>query len=129
MEATVRRPTDPDAESLCCSFCRQSQDSVSQLISTPGDDPRAYICSECIAVCAAILEDIHGSHPVHGVSVELADATHPLLRHPLASRFLTAVEHWVRQESLGAEAADELAEMRDIAIRMMRVSADRTSPS
>jgi hypothetical protein len=119
--ATMGRPSDRDVESLYCSFCRKSQDSVSKLISTPGDDPRAYICNECIAVCASILEDDRGSPEASGVNVELAGEPHPLLSHPLASPFLTAVEHWVRKESLGADAAEELAEMRGVAIRMMRV--------
>jgi hypothetical protein len=42
---------------LSCSFCHKSQDSVSKLISSPSDYPMAYICDECIVVCASILED------------------------------------------------------------------------
>ena len=44
-------------ESLRCSFCHKSQDAVAKLISSPSDNPRAYICDECIAVCNSILED------------------------------------------------------------------------
>jgi ATP-dependent Clp protease ATP-binding subunit ClpX len=44
-------------ESLRCSFCHKSQDSVAKLISSPSDYPRAYICDECVAVCNSILED------------------------------------------------------------------------
>jgi ATP-dependent Clp protease ATP-binding subunit ClpX len=56
-------------DSLLCSFCHKSQDAVRKLISSPSDYPRAYICDECIAVCASILEDDldehqYGSHPV-----------------------------------------------------------------
>ncbi len=44
-------------DSLRCSFCHKSQDSVAKLISSPSDYPRAYICDECVAVCNSILED------------------------------------------------------------------------
>jgi D-cysteine desulfhydrase family pyridoxal phosphate-dependent enzyme len=44
-------------ESLRCSFCGQRQATVGKLISSPSDDPRAYICDQCIAVCNSILED------------------------------------------------------------------------
>jgi ATP-dependent Clp protease ATP-binding subunit ClpX len=47
-------------ESLRCSFCHKSQDSVAKLISSPSDYPRAYICDECVAVCNSILEDDKG---------------------------------------------------------------------
>ena len=33
----------PDMNVLSCSFCHKSQDSVSKLISSPSDYPRAYI--------------------------------------------------------------------------------------
>ena len=38
----------PD-DSLRCSFCHKSQDTVAKLISSPSDYPRAYICDECVA--------------------------------------------------------------------------------
>jgi len=44
-------------ESLRCSFCHKTQDSVGKLISSPSDYPRAYICDECVAVCNSILEE------------------------------------------------------------------------
>src|ERR1700729_3309163 len=44
-------------ETLRCSFCHKSQDAVANLISSPSDYPRAYICDECVAVCNSILED------------------------------------------------------------------------
>jgi ATP-dependent Clp protease ATP-binding subunit ClpX len=47
-------------ETLRCSFCHKSQDSVRKLISSPDDRPRAYICDECVAVCNTILEDESG---------------------------------------------------------------------
>jgi hypothetical protein len=46
-----------------------------------------------------------------------------LLDHPLASRLLTAVELWIVQESLGADAAKEFAEMRSAAIRLIQQSS------
>ena len=57
-------------DSLRCSFCHKSQDSVAKLISSPSDYPRAYICDECVAVCNSILEDDRseaqtGTAPTH----------------------------------------------------------------
>ena len=46
-------------EGLRCSFCQKTQDAVGKLISSPGDNPRAYICDECVAVCNTILEEDH----------------------------------------------------------------------
>jgi len=39
-----------------CSFCHKAQDDAKILFSSPGDFPRAYICDECVAVCAVALE-------------------------------------------------------------------------
>jgi hypothetical protein len=108
-----------DTRVLSCSFCLKSQDSVSKLISSPSEYPRAYICNECIAVCAAILEDDRdGPATVSGTPVT-DDEQHPLLAHRLASSLFTAVEGWIRRESLGGDAAPELAEVRRIAVEMM----------
>ena len=57
-------------DSLRCSFCHKSQDTVAKLISSPSDYPRAYICDECVAVCNSILEDDRsettpGAAPTH----------------------------------------------------------------
>ena len=104
---------------LSCSFCRKSQDTVSKLISSPSDHPRAYICNECIAVCAAILEDDR-ERPAAVSGTPVTDGEkHPLLGHRLASSLLTAVERWIRRESLGGDAARELAELRRVAEEMM----------
>ena len=111
----------PDTRVLYCSFCRKSQDSVSKLISSPSDYPRAYICDECITVCASILED-SSDPPAHPTGTPVMDSEkHPLLAHPLASSLLTAVERWTRRESLGGDAARELAELRRIAVEMLEV--------
>jgi ATP-dependent Clp protease ATP-binding subunit ClpX len=45
---------------LRCSFCGKAEDKVAQLISSPTDRPRAYICDECVSVCYSILEDDRG---------------------------------------------------------------------
>jgi len=125
-----RRTRFPPASTdvLRCSFCRKSQDVVAKLISSPNDYPRAYICDECVAVCASILEDDaeetkasvveNSTAPV--VSSELDEETHSLLTHPLALPFFAALELWIKRESLGCDAAEEFAEMRRIAVRMMR---------
>lgn len=57
-------------DSLRCSFCHKSQDTVAKLISSPSDYPRAYICDECVAVCNSILDDDRsevqpGNAPAH----------------------------------------------------------------
>lgn len=40
-------------EILRCSFCNKTQDQVKKLIAGPG----AYICDECVEICADIIED------------------------------------------------------------------------
>lgn len=107
-----------DTNVLSCSFCRKSQDSVAKLIASPSDYPRACICNECIAVCATILEDSDPPAHASGTPMSVGEK-HPLLDHCLASPLLTAVEQWIRRESLGGDAARELAELRSIAMEMM----------
>ena len=104
-----------DAEPLRCSFCHKSQDVAQKLISSPSDYPRAYICDECVAVCALIIED---DRDPSGVSV--LKESHPLLDDPKTPQLLDAIEHWIRKESLGADAAEEFAEVRAAAIRWIR---------
>ena len=104
-----------DTSALSCSFCRKSQDSVSKLITSPMNYPRAYICDECIAVCATILEE-DLDRPAHASGTPVV---HPLHAHPLAPSLLAAVERWIRRESLGGDAAQELAELRSVAVQMM----------
>ncbi len=53
-------------DSLRCSFCHKTQDTVAKLISSPSDYPRAYICDECVGVCNSILDD--DKHEVQPVS-------------------------------------------------------------
>jgi len=49
-------------EPLRCSFCHKTQDAIRKLIASPGDRPRAYICSECVQICNTILEEEPGAH-------------------------------------------------------------------
>lgn len=99
---------------LRCSFCSKAQEEVGKLISNPGDSPHVYICDECIAACAFIIEDEKAeASPVEEKTL------HPLLDHPLASDLLQAIENWIRQESLGKDGALELSRVRDIAGRMV----------
>ena len=44
-------------ELLRCSFCHRTQDAVKKLISSRGEQPRVYICDECIDVCSTMLEE------------------------------------------------------------------------
>jgi hypothetical protein len=100
-------------------------DSVQKLISSPSDDPRrAYIFDECVTVCASILEDDRET-PEVGVLKAESDESHPLLNRPLTPQLLTAIERWIREESLGADVAKEFAEVRATAIRWMRPGTEK----
>ncbi len=116
---------DQADESLRCSFCHKSQKTVGNLISSPSDYPRAYICDECILVCAAILEDNRPQPET--IESDPQGERNPLLDHPLASEFLTTVERWVVLESIGDDGAKEIAEMRRLAARMIAGQAARGS--
>ena len=41
-------------ERLRCSFCGKTQDQVRKLIAGPNG---AYICDECVDICAGIIEE------------------------------------------------------------------------
>jgi ATP-dependent protease Clp ATPase subunit len=119
---------DRDAEVLRCSFCGKSQDIVQKLISNPSDHPkRAYICDECVTVCASILEDDRRPQDV-GVSNAEADEPNTLLNHPLTPELLAAIELWIKKESLGADAAEEFAKVRATAVRLMRPDSRPVPP-
>jgi hypothetical protein len=109
--------TNPSAESLSCSFCNKSQEAVGKLITSPNHYPRAYICNECIAVCASILEDDQAQ--IDAAAPGAPEEPHPLLSHPLVSQLLTAVMDWITQESLGNDVSEEVDRMRSIADRMI----------
>ena len=120
----MRRSALSHGSSLRCSFCHKSQEVVGKLVSSPSDYPRAYICDECIAICAMILEDDRNDA---GVPFSLdPNEPHPLISHPLASALIDAVAQWITQESLTHEAAEELARVREIAEKMM-TGSDKSS--
>jgi len=104
-------------QSLLCSFCRKPQSEVQKLIASPSEGSRAYICDECIAVCASIVKE-EAAMPEQP---PIEDG-HPLLEHPQASDLFTALELWIKRESLGEDAAEELADVRSIASEMLHES-------
>ena len=117
------RRRGPDVEALRCSFCHKSQDVVQKLISSPSDYPsRAYICHECVAVCVSILQDDREPSDVSVLEAESHESD-LLPNHRLTTQLLAAIERWIRQESLGADASEALAEVRATAIRWMRNGA------
>lgn len=107
------------ASDLICSFCRKPKEAVAKLISSPGAHPRAYICDECVAVCAMIIDEDRAVPDAPSEDNQPTEEPHPLVSHPLASRLMAAVERWIKQESLGADAAADIAEVRSVAGRMM----------
>lgn len=48
-------------EKIRCSFCGKSQEQVRKLIAGPGG---AYICDECVDICAEIIEEEFEEEPV-----------------------------------------------------------------
>ena len=118
----MRDPSGSDPAPLKCSFCGKSQNAVGKLISSPSDHPRAFICNECIAVCVTILADDRRDADAANadpVNKDVPGEPHPLLGHPLASELMAAVVEWVRHESLGRDAAEQLAQVRTIAEKMV----------
>lgn len=105
-------------DSLRCSFCHKAQGAVGKLISSPSDYPRAYICDECIAVCAAIVEDDRVDSPAAAAAVD-DDGVHPWVDHPAASELMEAVADWIQREALGQAASEDLARVRAVALRML----------
>ena len=47
-------------EKIRCSFCGKSQEQVRKLIAGPGG---AYICDECVDICAEIIEEEFEDEP------------------------------------------------------------------
>ena len=102
-------------QSLLCSFCRKPQSEVQKLIASPSDASRAYICDECIAVCASIVKD-----EAPAPEEPPMEQGHPLLEHPQASELFSALELWIKRESLGEDGAEELGEVRLIVGQMLQ---------
>src|ERR1700722_9875278 len=92
---------------LLCSFCRKPQSAVQQLVSSPSETPRAYICDECIAVCAlmvreepapatdALPPDKATLSPARPVDEDVAS-----LNELLEVRLFEALERWITRETL-----------------------------
>jgi hypothetical protein len=118
------RRKSPNLETPRCSFCRKSQDVVQKLIASPSADVRVFICDECVSVCQAILEDDRAAKEADTSTPE-RNELHPFIDDQFLSKLLEAVERWIAKESLGSDAAQELAEMRSIAIRLIG-HVDRT---
>ena len=122
------RRRGPDVEALRCSFCHKSQDVVQKLIRSPSDYPSsASICDECVAVCVLILQDDREPSDV-SVSEAESHESDLLPNHRLTPQLLAAIERWIRQESLGADASEALAEVRAAAIRWMHGGARNSPP-
>lgn len=47
--------SDPDRNTLYCSFCGTSQHDVAALLIVGG--PHAFICDECVDACAKLVAD------------------------------------------------------------------------
>jgi len=77
-----------------------------------------FICDECVSVCQAILEDDRHAKEA-GTSTSERNETLPLIHDQLLSDLVEAVERWIAKESLGADAAQEFAKMRGVAIRLL----------
>ena len=123
-----------ESEALRCSFCEKTQAAAGKLFSAPSDYPRAYICDECVTVCASILDKMPQlGVPEVGVLKAETDESHALLNHPLTPQLRAAIERWIREESLGANAAEAFAQVRAAgsgpspvgAIRWMRPGTEK----
>jgi len=101
---------------LCCSFCGKDQGTVGKLI--PSHSVRAYICDQCIAVCAGIIDDDRVASQDSSSSDFEFVWRHPFLEHPLVSQLLEAVESWVHEESIGDQELVALSRMRTLAKQM-----------
>jgi ATP-dependent Clp protease ATP-binding subunit ClpX len=51
-------------EPLRCSFCQKPQDARRKMIfSSAGEEPRVYICNECVEVCNSYLKEMQEEPP------------------------------------------------------------------
>jgi ATP-dependent protease Clp ATPase subunit len=110
----------------CCSFCGKHQGAVGKLISSPST-PRAFICDQCITVCASVIDDARVASQ-GGSSSDLEFVwRHPFLEHPLVSQLLEAVESWVHEESIGNQESAALSRMRTLAKQMAQDVSGKTN--
>jgi ATP-dependent protease Clp ATPase subunit len=116
----MRQPANSNDNSLLCSFCGKSQEKTGKLISSPNNLPRAYICDECVAICAAIIEDDKGEPKTHLQDMHEGSPSHPLFAHPLAYDLIEAIDHWMREQSLGNDGLVALAKVSRIASQILR---------
>ena len=104
-----------NTETLHCSFCRKAQNAAGKLISSPADEPRAYICDECVEKYT----------PEEQRYLPWAPAalpnrpSHCLLCHPDAPQLLAAIERWARAERERGDSDSELAEVRRMMLAML----------
>ncbi len=101
-----------------CSFCHKAQHVVAKLISSPSDHPRAYICDECVAVCARIIEDDRRQ------SQGAPDADRPRFTlnsvlDPLALQLFEAIEEWLYQEAGGGDPSAAIGDVRHLAAQLL----------
>jgi ATP-dependent protease Clp ATPase subunit len=115
----MRQTAPSNDNSLLCSFCGKSQEKTGKLISSPNNFPRAYICNECVAICAAIIEDDKGEPKTHPEDIHEGSPSHPLFAHPLAYDLMEAIDHWMREQSQGNDGLVALAEVSRIASKML----------
>lgn len=102
-----------------CSFCQKAQSDVGKLISSPNDRDPVYICDECVAVCAFIIEDDRiGSEETQAEGA--LPSEQPMPGHPLASELMAAIESWILEESLGGDAGTRLNQVRRLAKQMLQ---------
>lgn len=112
----MRRADPPTESSLRCSFCSKGQNKVGKLISSPTDSPRAYICDQCITVCADIIgDDRTEARTTPAQDTYGGRSLHPLLAHPLASDLIEAIERWIRELSIGNDGLIAMADVRSVA--------------
>lgn len=97
---------------------------MAQLISSPSDSDRAYICDECISVCASILSNEKAEAGVPIITHPSA-AINPLLQHPLASPLMDAIENWILQEAIQNRETAALAfsDVRALAYQIVTAEA------
>mgnify|MGYP000296693216 FL=1 len=81
--------TGRNDERLRCSFCGKTQDQVRKLIAGPNG---AYICDECVDVCAEIIDEELENDEFDGNLEEPAEQIN--LIKPEEMKHFRRVRHW-----------------------------------